>query len=299
MTLPNFLIAGSQKAGSTWLVSKLRQHPDVFMPQREVHFFNIEENFRQGLNWYERHFEGARGSAAIGEKTPNYFWVTKDKFSSRFGNHLPFTPEKIHSVLPDVKIIVIVRNPVERLISAVNHYRKGGQLSPIRSIDDLLIGRGSYAARQYGVFDMGLYDEHLHAFLEYFSESQLLVLVFEEDVVKSPEQTLIRVCEFLAIDPEFSFHEIDRSINAFKNIQIGTALFNHINPWPTSQFMTRCNHKIRGPWMGPKLSKVRPTQQVVDQLYAMYAEPNDRFFRRLGRRISSWTQDSVRDAPAY
>ena len=136
MTLPNFLIIGAQKAGTTWLAKKLCQHPDVFMPSQEIHFFNLKSNFRKGIDRYENHFANARNRAVIGEKTPNYLWIVE----KNSGNHLPNIHRNIHKHIPDAKLVVIVRNPVDRLISAVNHYRRYGEFSPFWNIDDIILG---------------------------------------------------------------------------------------------------------------------------------------------------------------
>jgi hypothetical protein len=70
MTLPDFLIIGAQKAGTTWLRALLRHHPNVYMPDREIHFFNKEHNYRRGLDWYARHFRGADGNKRMGKRRP-------------------------------------------------------------------------------------------------------------------------------------------------------------------------------------------------------------------------------------
>ena len=69
MTLPSFLIIGAQKAGTSWFAEKLRQHPDVYMPARELHYFDKDSNFRRGLSWYESHFAEVKGQRALGGTT--------------------------------------------------------------------------------------------------------------------------------------------------------------------------------------------------------------------------------------
>ena len=101
MSLPNFLIAGAQKAGTSWLARNLGQHPDVFIPFYEVNYFNIEARYAEGLDWYARWFDEGADRAARGEKTPTYFWVTEKKHESRFGNHLPNIHRSVHQALPE------------------------------------------------------------------------------------------------------------------------------------------------------------------------------------------------------
>ena len=73
--LPNLLIIGAQKCGTTWLARMLGQHPDVFMAEEEIHFFDRAHNFARGTAWYESHFAAAAGQSAVGEKTPDYLWA--------------------------------------------------------------------------------------------------------------------------------------------------------------------------------------------------------------------------------
>ncbi|MGH7629885.1 MAG: sulfotransferase family protein, partial [Gemmatimonadales bacterium] len=177
MALPNFLIIiGAQKAGTTWLAYQLRQHPDVFMPSREVHFFDSAGNFEKGLAWYEGHFEDARGKRVIGEKTPEYCWV-----GGRGPGHLPEVHRNIHAALPEVRLIMILRNPVDRAVSHLTHLIRAGQVGPLERVDDLLVGRRRQLVTDIGVIDRGRYVYQIAAFRELFDPRQLLVLVYEED----------------------------------------------------------------------------------------------------------------------
>ncbi|MGA1624665.1 MAG: sulfotransferase [Prochlorothrix sp.] len=94
MTLPNFLIAGAMKAGTTWLAQNLQEHPQIFIAPEELHFFNNPKNFAKGLSWYQRHFQAAGSAQAIGEKTAGYF--LQDPY-----------PSLIHKFLPNIKIIAV------------------------------------------------------------------------------------------------------------------------------------------------------------------------------------------------
>src|SRR4051812_49291642 len=82
-TLPTFIIVGAAKSGSTTLVSYLQDHSDVFIPRSELHFFDDDENYRRGVDWYGRHFVGAADRRVVGEKTPSYSYIER-------------VPERIH-----------------------------------------------------------------------------------------------------------------------------------------------------------------------------------------------------------
>ena len=125
MTLPNFLIIGAAKSGTTALYRYLYDHPEIYMSERkELHYFSYPETSKltKGPHTYKRlsvstlaeymtFFDGARDEIAIGEASPSYLY-------------LPGTAERIYQLLPNVKIIAILRNPVERAFSAYMHARR-------------------------------------------------------------------------------------------------------------------------------------------------------------------------------
>src|SRR5918992_1234170 len=106
--LPNFLIIGAAKAGTTSLWAYLREHPQVFMAEpKELHFFVAASNWKRGLGWYESHFDRAKGSVAVGEACGAY---------SRFPTHRG-VPARIAGVVPDARLIYLVRHPIDRMVS--------------------------------------------------------------------------------------------------------------------------------------------------------------------------------------
>jgi hypothetical protein len=116
--LPDFLIIGAQKAGTTSLHVSLRKHPDVWLPRmKEVHFFDWA--YTNGIDWYLEHFEDAGDETVVGETSPFYLFH-------------PAVPERVAAVLPDAKLIAVLRDPVDR---AVSHYqyqvKYGGERRPM------------------------------------------------------------------------------------------------------------------------------------------------------------------------
>lgn len=298
MALPDFLIIGAQKAGSSWLAKNLAGHPDVFMPAHEVHFFNIGRNFDKGIQWYSENFSQAEPGQIIGEKTPNYLWTTDTEIITRFGTHLPHIPRRIYETLPSAKLIITLRNPVERAISAVNHYMTHGQISPQEDINEVLVGKKQALAEQFGVFDMGKYFYHIEAYRQYFSPEQLLTLIFEEDIVEHPKQGLQTICEFLQIDATFEFGGRSNVQNRFNNSYVNLAKIYHYMPFARSlvnrlkQYVPESARRYLGPHvMGKRLEKVRPTAATLQFLYDMYSEDNDKLFQLMGRSIKLWQPD--------
>lgn len=191
-----FLIAGTQKGGTTALAHFLAQHPQIFMArQKELHFFDRDRFFRgkePDYAWYHRHFEGSEGYRAVGEATPIYmYW--------------PEAPARIHAYNPMMKFILILRNPVER---AYSHYmmerRRWREFLPFRwavRVEPLRAKlMPALFRRLYSYVSRGMYAEQIERLLGYFPREQLLVLKTEE-LREEHDATLQRVCSFLGVDP--------------------------------------------------------------------------------------------------
>ena len=277
MQLPNFMIIGAQKAGTTWLAHCLSQHPDVFIAEQEIHFFDKSYNFSKGIDWYAEHFASVSVQSAVGEKTPDYLWAN----GIGVEGHLPDVHRNIYAALPHARLIVIVRNPVERALSAVNHIVRSGRIPPNVNIDELLFGNQQHLIAGHGVIEYGYYYRQIMAFREYFSPEQMLILVFEEDIVKTPEQTLRRTCEFLNIEPDFSFAELDKRANEYKSSQPGLWLAYRFPA--IRSLILMLDQRLPLP-----TARLRASLTTVERLRAIYADENARLFEMLGLNKSIW-----------
>jgi sulfotransferase family protein len=183
--LPNFLIIGAMKGGTTSLWYYLRSHPQVFMPQRkEPHFFSDAGVWSRGLEWYERQFSEAPPTAvAVGEASTTY---------SKHPEY-PGVPARIASVIPDVRLIYVIRQPMERMRSQyLHHVAKGREHDPIESA---LMSKPTYVNNSRYAMQIACYLEHFH-------RNQLLIFTSEE-LRGDRIPTLRRVYEFLEIDEDW------------------------------------------------------------------------------------------------
>ena len=274
--LPDFLIIGAQKCGTTWLAAMLRQHPEVYMPDQEVHFFDKAGNYKKGMDWYISHFKGAEDGRRVGEKTPDYFWA-----DGRGGEgHMPDVHRHIHRHLPDVKLIVTLKNPVDRAVSAVKHLIRTGRVSPLYRMDDLLAGEKSALLEGFGVFEVGRFFTLLTAYLKLFRRDQILVLFFEEDIVQRPNEGLKKVCTFLDIDDDFRFSGMAQKVNRFDGCKlhlIARYYFPFLSPLTS----------VLGRLL-PE-SDYLPSEPVLRHLHGLYQEENRRLFDLLDRETpESW-----------
>src|SRR5262245_24982202 len=186
------------KGGTTSLHRYLRQHPDVFMPeQKELNFFlddyagppidpPEERNWSRGSAWYERQFADAERERAVGEASPNY---------SRHPTY-PGVAERIAAVLPKVKIIYLVRNPIDRVLSHYLHdVANGREQCPLHIAlqrDDRYLAPSRYATQ-------------VEQYLRVVSSDRLLLLK-SDDLLTRRAATVHRVLEFIGVDANISLH---------------------------------------------------------------------------------------------
>jgi Sulfotransferase domain len=281
MPRPNFFIIGAQKSGSTWLARNLATHPDVFMPRQELHFFDKRHNFERGIGWYESQFDGADGQTSIGEKTPDY--LTVDCKEGLEGN-FPGAHHRMHRYYPDAKLIVVLRNPVARAISQINHIIRSGRISPLLSADSLLFGDKQHVIDGHNVILKGFYLDQIRAFLELYRRDQFLFLLFEEDVVKRPADCLATTCEFLGVDSGHRFEDLNRRFNEFNRSMLGLTISYYLPA--AAPYTWRLDRMLKG-------TKKVPSQATIARLYELYEAPNRALFEFLGRSTDAWSRPAT------
>ena len=175
MSLPDFLIIGPTRTGTTWLHKCLNYHSQLFMPDlKEICYF--DKNFHKGEKWYKKYFKNSHARIS-GEATPGYF--------AHKG-----VAEKIFNLIPKVKLIIIYRDPLER---AYSHFKirksigmyQGKEFQDVFKTDDYLLGHS-------------LYGLNLQSYLKYFTPQQILILDFYS-MVNHPADAFKKICSFLKI----------------------------------------------------------------------------------------------------
>lgn len=194
MTLPTFVGIGAPRSGTTWLNTLLSSHPDVYTPdlRDEINYF--DRYFERGLSWYRELFpppEQAQRYEAIGEITPQYLECED-------------CPERIYTTIPDSKLIVMFRHPVDRAYSQYGFFVQRRNFRG--SFEDFI-------AAYPRALERGFYSSLLKRYLRYFDRSQILALVFE-DAVTDVLETKRELAEFLGIDGDkFSESAGSRKVN--------------------------------------------------------------------------------------
>ena len=191
--LPNFLIIGAAKAGTTSLAHYLRSHPQVYLADFELHFFVAERRWRLGPAWYEAQFTGARDEVAVGEKSPSY--TRHPRYRG--------VPGRIGALLPAVRLIYLVRHPLQRIRSEYLHRALNGRER--RPLDEAVLADPSYV-------DTSRYAFQIEQYLEHFDQAQLLVLT-AEDLRHARAATLAQVQTFIGVTPSWQPPELKQEYN--------------------------------------------------------------------------------------
>jgi hypothetical protein len=271
LTLPNFLIIGAVRSGSSALTTYLRQHPQVFMSERkELEFFDVY--FDRGLEWYGQWFKGAGDSSAIGEASPSYMY---DELA----------PRRIADVLPEARLIAILRNPVDRAYSHYWRVRSRGreplsfteaiEAEPARlaSVDVSIRRRVSY-------LDRGRYFDQLIRVSDHVPRDRVEVLIFEE-LLANPERVYGGLCEFLGIDDAFRPSNLGRPVGRHKTYRSsGLLRLNRRVPVRVERAIRRWNEKL-SPYPAMDASLRR-------ELLARFEPETAALEAWLGRDLSVW-----------
>ena len=196
--LPEFLGIGVQKGGTTTLQRLLEQHPDLYLPkQKELHYFSL--HYGRGEAWYRQQFAEARVDQRCGEITPYYVFH-------------PEAPARIHALLPQAKLILLLRDPVERALSQVAHSMRLG-LEPL-GLEQALVAeperlQGAEAVlasangrhqshQEHSYLARSRYEIQLEHWLRFFPREQIF-LRRSEELFEQPEQLWVELLEFLQI----------------------------------------------------------------------------------------------------
>jgi len=204
--MPTFLIIGAARSGTTALYMYMKKHPDVFMSEnKETNFFAYENDLLDcagpGADYinnsttrmadYQELFKGVSGESAIGEACPLYLYSEK-------------APHRIHHYIPDVKLIAILRNPIDQAFSHFL-YAKRQMLEPLNDFTSALNAQDERKRKrwqplfQYSQFPK--YYQQLQRYYDVFPDSKIKVFTYEE-FEENPKSLLIDIYSFIGVDQE-------------------------------------------------------------------------------------------------
>jgi Sulfotransferase domain len=244
--LPDFLLIGAQRGGTTSLYHYLQAHPCIKpATTKEIHFF--DRRFHKGLTWYRGHFptflekayaqEVCKHAFVIGEASPSYLFH-------------PHVPKRVKKALPSVKLIVLLRNPVDRAYSQYYHSIELGHET--RSFEEAIDSEEertrqerakilkdehyeSYAYKHHSYLSRGIYVEQLPAWMNLFPREQFLILK-SEDFYADPAATLKEVLTFLNVPvietqlKKKTYKQYNNTSHSEMGAALRTRLIEHFNP---------------------------------------------------------------------
>jgi len=228
--LPNFLIVGAQKAGTTSLFEILNQHSQIYLPpKKEIHFFDVDESYAKGKSFYSNFFSEAGKAQAVGEASPSYLF-------------LPEVPQRIFDTLgKDVKIIIVLRNPADRAFSQYKMLAAIGKEK--RRLDEVLqynmeqIKKSLNFDKLTSYLDRGMYAFQIENYFRVFPKENIRIYLFEEDFLDKRKQMIIDLQTFLGVETEnisTYIKALPYNINKSKNVD---EMLNTAHP--VNQFFKR------------------------------------------------------------
>ena len=277
--LPNLIVIGAQKCGTTSLHYYLDQHPDISMSRaKELDFFVADGSWSKGLDWYAAQFD-ARATVR-GESSPSY---------TNYPRH-GGVAARLHSVIPDAKLVYLVRDPLERIVSQYLHdYSMGKEHRPIEEALAGGLGTHLYVARSR-------YFMQLEQYLPFFEPASILVLT-QEELLVDRVRTIRRVFEFVGVDPDFYDPRFERikhrtSSHRRRRTRAGTGV---------ASLAGAATRRLQPPrWLAWKAERLlvfpfarrieRPllTDAIRDQLIAELKDDANRLRDFTGKELQEW-----------
>jgi hypothetical protein len=292
---PQFLVIGAQKAGTTWLDRNLRDHPQIWMPpEKEIHFFDLPRPLpfaallfapvRVARHWTKARLERDWGKVRAGEQ--KFSWYLKYYFQPRTegwyrslfqpaggqvcGEATPRyapLPEKeiagIRRLMPDLKIIYLLRDPIDRMWSDLAMFErprfggKGLRHAGPERIREFLSDPRNLAHSRYA--------DNLARWEKFFPRSQIF-LAFHEEIVAQPEALLRRLMDFLGVDNRVDFRMAGERINSKRYPPVRAAIARHLArelAEDTKALHARCQNSSTAAWLERNKAIRQPKPAMV------------------------------------
>jgi hypothetical protein len=307
MTMPNFLVVGAAKSGTTALYEYLKQHPQVFMSySKEPHFFSFEgkrPDFQgpgdkelyddigvSDIEVYRRLFRAVTKETAIGEASVYYLYLARAR-------------DRIRYYVPDMKIIAILRNPVERAYSNFLHMIRDGK-EPLADFARALQAEEGRIQNNWGPLwhykQVGFYYEQLKRYYEVFDREQIRVYLYE-DLHDDPTTTVRDAYTFLGVDDAFTpdgsvSHNVsgvpkNKHVHALHQFLLKPHPIKAIfKPFLPVELRRALPHRLINTLRNRTLAKPPFPIEVRRQLIEVYSEDILKLQELIQRDLSKWLQ---------
>ncbi|MFB5662694.1 sulfotransferase domain-containing protein [Alteribacillus sp. HJP-4] len=196
---PNFIGVGGMKCATTWISECLRAHPEVFLSNnKEVHYFSKLEY--KGEKWYFNHFKNSSEYKAIGEFSTSYL----DNYN---------VAEKIKKKLGNIKIIISLRNPIDRFLSHYKHVYRNESNHDNMNVESITLEQFNNVVKTYPeLLEKGLYYNQVKKYIETFGRENVCIII-KEELDKEPQKEIQRLYKYLEIDSNYLPTIIDKKVS--------------------------------------------------------------------------------------
>ncbi len=272
--LPAFVVIGAVKGATTWIAHQLRNHPDLWLPDAEPHYFSSD--YERGPQWYASLFDPAPAGRIVGEKSADYL------------AH-PMAAARMASMVPHARLIVQLRDPVQRAYSDYCMLFRRGTVGG----DPRKYLEGESAA-QSRFLTGGLYGAHLTRFLLHFPRNQLQVILYES-LRHGSEQIIADTCRHIGVPVHIAPEEIGSRQNDSKAEMLPLSLRRVLKPMRPlldplrgNAFLSRMRATMAAPVRYPPL-----TSELKHMLRRYYREDTLMLQDMLQQDLSHWLEDEA------
>ena len=301
MTKPDFIIIGAAKSGTTTLYQYLCRHPQIYMSTpKEPDFFSLDKNYAQGIEWYESLFNQAQPNQICGEASTTY---------SRYHQH-PFAAERIAKHLSNVKLIYVMRHPIDRAYSFYTYRFRRSQYNQkfLAERNELMTARTFEEAieKQTEFIDSSYYLEQIEKYLKFFPKESFLFILME-DLIEHPGATLNQIFRFLNVEENFDVlqkgeifanqaeNDAEKAFRQqiFKSIQ-KIPLVSYVGKFMTESIKSNLYTIIKKVnyinWTNQQYIPPKMLPETRQMLINKFDEPNQKLAKFIQRDLSHWNQ---------
>ncbi len=282
---PDFLIIGAPRSGTSWLWQMIEQHSGTDLPgKKEPFFFGSSEIYSKGKPWYYNLFKGIDIAKITGEGSTSNFYDRVPYFFNTgrellYDNSLPVIPKLITEELPEIKIFICLRDPVQRAISHYRMFLGEGGIPLFKGLKEISIQR-----RKTRIVEYGHYARYLKLWQEYVPPERMCIFIFEEDILQTPKKTIELAYKFLNIDPNFvpvnprqARNESKKWLWILLNYYLGSRIANQSRRRPL-RWLDKVDF----------LKLLEVTKEDIEYLRAIYLPEKDELETLLGRKLDCW-----------
>ncbi len=290
-TTPQFIIAGASRSGTTSLYRYLSEHPNINVSEpKEVQFFNHDARYVQGLQYYDSYFSEHKSRTVIGESTPAYFYkgIRYDHSGKYIFDESEDSIIRIARDIPDVQIILTLRNPVNRIQSM--YWKNFGQGRDVgatleEALERELSGERKPEQSNYCFIYKNRYDIHLRHILEHIDKERVHIVLFEE-WSKNSDPTLATLFKFLGVSNDFvgnSWGDMWNTGHRYRRYSIIPSPLDQIFSWSRRRLTRRIkSSKPRKPAYPPA------SKETFDLLNDIFRSSIEATEDVISRRLDSW-----------